>query len=400
MISMVNIEIGRNEAGQRLDRFLKKYLAEAPLSYIYRAIRKDVKVNGRRSPEDAVLKEGDMVTVYISDDKLADFVRKPEHRKVKRQFKTAYEDDNIIAVEKPFGLLTHGDRTEKKNHLANQVIDYLMEEGTYNPRLEKTFTPAPVNRLDRNTTGIVLFGKNAPALQQLNRAIRERKAVGKYYLTITSGEMEKGLVLKDRMVKDGIIGDITRMLVYDGHQGPIEIGCGKDFTTWLTDPVMNGGGAITDFGCYGANLATWLFGGRKPLSVYAVTNSQKPEKYPKVDDDATIILQYPDVTVQLMPSWNWPMNRKDMYVYGSKGYIYQSAPSRMSLYRNGKESDVKPTPLEAPYDDSFRYLKAAVRGEIKVNATDLASLENNLTVVEILDAAVKSARKGKPVRLR
>lgn len=203
-----------------------------------------------------------------------------------------------------------------------------------------------------------------------------------------------------RMVKDGIIGDITRILVYDGHQGPIEIGCGKDFTTWLTDPVMNGGGAITDFGCYGANLATWLFGGRKPLSVYAVTNSQKPEKYPKVDDDATIILQYPDVTVQLMPSWNWPMNRKDMYVYGSKGYIYQSAPSRMSLYRNGKESDVKPTPLEAPYDDSFRYLKAAVRGEIKVNATDLASLENNLTVVEILDAAVKSARKGKPVRLR
>ena len=101
-----------------------------------------------------------------------------------------------------------------------------------------------------------------------------------------------------------------------------------------------------------------------------------------------------------MPSWNWPMNRKDMYVYGSKGYIYQSAPSRMSLYRNGKESDVKPTPLEAPYDDSFRYLKAAVRGEIKVNATDLASLENNLIVVEILDAAVKSARKGKPVRLR
>lgn len=203
-----------------------------------------------------------------------------------------------------------------------------------------------------------------------------------------------------RMVKDGIIGDITRILVYDGHQGPIEIGCGKDFTTWLTDPVMNGGGAITDFGCYGANLATWLFGGRKPLSVYAVTNSQKPGKYPKVDDDATIILQYPGVTVQLMPSWNWPMNRKDMYVYGSKGYIYQSAPSRMSLYRNGKESDVKPTPLEAPYDDSFRYLKAAVRGEIKVNATDLASLENNLTVVEILDAAVKSARKGKPVRLR
>lgn len=231
MIFMVNIEIGRNEAGQRLDRFLKKYLAEAPLSYIYRAIRKDVKVNGRRSPEDAVLKEGDMVTVYISDDKLADFVRKPEHRKVKRQFKTAYEDDNIIAVEKPFGLLTHGDRTEKKNHLANQVIDYLIEEGTYNPRLEKTFTPAPVNRLDRNTTGIVLFGKNAPALQQLNWAIRERKAVGKYYLTITSGEMEKGLVLKDRMVKDG-----SRNIV-----SLTEDGSGKTMET-VARPIITGNG--------------------------------------------------------------------------------------------------------------------------------------------------------------
>lgn len=203
-----------------------------------------------------------------------------------------------------------------------------------------------------------------------------------------------------RMVKEGQIGDITRILVYDGHQGPIEIGCGKDFTTWLTDPVMNGGGAITDFGCYGANIATWLFDGRKPLSVYAVTNHQKPEKYPKVDDDATIILQYPDVTVQLMPSWNWPMNRKDMYIYGSKGYIYQSTPSRMSLYRDGKETDVRPTKLNAPYDDSFRYLKAAVRGEITVHPTDLASLENNLTVVEILSAAVKSARTGKPVRLK
>lgn len=203
-----------------------------------------------------------------------------------------------------------------------------------------------------------------------------------------------------RMVKDGQIGDITRILVYDGHQGPIEIGCGKDFTTWLTDPVMNGGGAITDFGCYGANIATWLFDGRKPLSVYAVTNTQKPDKYPDVDDDATIILQYPGVTVQLMPSWNWPMNRKDMYIYGSKGYIYQSTPSRMSLYKDGKEKDVKTKPLSAPYDDSFRYLKAAVRGEITVQPTDLASLENNLTVVEILSAAVKSARTGKPVRLK
>ena len=203
-----------------------------------------------------------------------------------------------------------------------------------------------------------------------------------------------------RLVRAGVIGEITRMNIFDGHQGPVEIGCGTEFLAWLTDPKLNGGGAVMDFGCYGANLATKMFLGEKPLKVSGVLKQQKPHIYPKVDDDATIVLEYPTATVEIMASWNWPMNRKDMYVYGSKGYIYQSAPSRMSLYRNGKESDVKPTPLEAPYDDSFRYLKAAVRGEIKVNATDLASLENNLTVVEILDAAVKSARKGKPVRLR
>lgn len=204
-----------------------------------------------------------------------------------------------------------------------------------------------------------------------------------------------------RLIKEkNAIGNITRMLVYDGHQGPFEIGCGKEFTDWLTDPKQNGGGAIIDFGCYGANLATWMLDGQRPVSVYAVMNHQKPDKYPKVDDDATILVQYPNVTVQIMPSWNWPMNRKDMYVYGSQGYIYQSTPTQMTLFQNGKERYVKPTALEAPYNDSFYYLKAAVRGEIKIHPSDLASLENNLIVVEILDAAVKSAQKGKPVYLK
>ena len=169
---MVNVEIGRNEAGQRLDRFLKKYLVNAPLSYIYRAIRKDVKVNGKRRPQDAVLSEGDVVSLYLADEEVERLTAKPERKKAKRQFQIAYEDDNIIAVEKPYGLLTHGDRTEKKNHLANQVVDYLIETGAYSPRTEKTFVPAPVNRLDRNTTGLVLFGKNAMAVKELNEAIR------------------------------------------------------------------------------------------------------------------------------------------------------------------------------------------------------------------------------------
>lgn len=199
---MVNVEIRRNEAGQRLDRFMKKYLVNAPLSYIYRAIRKDVKVNGKRSTQDSVLEEGDVVSLYLSEEELSKLTERPARRKAKRQFQIAYEDENIIAVEKPYGLLTHGDRTEKKNHLANQVVDYLIETGAYSPRAEKTFVPASVNRLDRNTTGLVLFGKNAAAVKELNSAIRERTALSKFYLTIVSGEMQGPVVLKDRMTKD------------------------------------------------------------------------------------------------------------------------------------------------------------------------------------------------------
>lgn len=203
-----------------------------------------------------------------------------------------------------------------------------------------------------------------------------------------------------RMVNDGEIGGVTRMMVYDGHQGPFEIRCGKDFTDWLTDPEKNGGGAIIDFGCYGANLATWILGGERPQSVYAVSNHQKPDKYSKVEDDATIIVQYGSMTLQLMPSWNWPMNRKDMYIYGSKGYVYQKNGKNMTLYKNGKESSVVSPVLEAPYNDSFYYLKAAVRGKIDVKPYDTGSLENNMLVVEILDAAIKSSKSGKPVKLK
>lgn len=201
------------------------------------------------------------------------------------------------------------------------------------------------------------------------------------------------------MVEQGMIGDITRINVYDGHQGPIEIGCGKEFTDWLTDPVQNGGGAVIDFGCYGANLATWLMNGQRPLTVYAVLNQQKPHLYPKVDDDATIILQYPEMTVQIMASWNWPMNRKDMHIYGSKGYIYQDTKEEMRLGINGKETKPVPVALQAPYNDVFYYLKAVVRGDIEMQPYDLSALENNRIVVEILDAAIRSHQSGQPVKL-
>ena len=157
--------------------------------------------------------------------------------------------------------------------------------------------------------------------------------------------------------------------------------------------------AVIDFGCYGANFASRLMIDEKPLSVYAVLRQNKPNLYPKVDDDATIIVEYPSATVQIMGSWCWPMGRKDMHIYGDKGYIYQDTPKEMRIYTNGKERQEIAPSLNAPYNDSFYFLKAAVRKEIDVPPTDLSSLENNLMVVRILDAAIQSAKSKAVIQL-
>lgn len=200
-------------------------------------------------------------------------------------------------------------------------------------------------------------------------------------------------------VAAGKLGKLFRIDVYDGHEGPAEIGCSQKFLDWLTDPVLNGGGAVIDFGCYGANLATWLLDGKVPDRVFAVLRQNKPQVYPKVDDDAEIMLQYGDVTVNIGASWCWPTGRKDMYVYGLGGYLYQRTPERVSG-RLGNEAlpEFSAPALPAPQDNSFRYLKAAVRGEITIGPNDLSALENNLTVMRILDAALRSARTGQAVK--
>ncbi len=198
----------------------------------------------------------------------------------------------------------------------------------------------------------------------------------------------------------GQLGNITRIDVYDGHEGPKEIGCDRMFLSWLTDPKENGGGAVIDFGCYGVNIATWLLRGQKPKSVYAVLQHNKPDVYPLVDDDATIILDYEGCTVQVMGSWCWPYSRKDMYVYGSRGYAYQRTGNRLQLLVDGRQSKEFNAPrLQPPFDDSYRYLKALVRGQIEEQPSDLSALENNVLVVQILEAAIRSAKTGKAVKL-
>lgn len=194
--------------------------------------------------------------------------------------------------------------------------------------------------------------------------------------------------------KENAIGSIRKMVVHDGHQGPVEIGCSKDFLQWLTDPVKNGGGAIMDFGCYGADLMTWMMNGKAPVAVSAVTKHIKPDVYPKVDDDATILLEYPGATGIIEASWNWPFGIKDMEVFGAKGYLHALNNNMLerrdtSLYYT---VDVKPY----IYKDNLSYLAAVLKGE--ANVTDgPSSLETNLIVVRILEAAKESARTGKRI---
>lgn len=166
-------------------------------------------MDGKRKGEEYMLSEGEILTLYMSDEDIEKLTGGSSGsgstaaggRKAKKQFKIIYEDENILIADKPYGLLTHGDVHEKKNHLANQVKDYLIEQGEYNPRDEKVFSPAPANRIDRNTTGLVLFGKTSEALKGLNEMIRE-DLVSKYYLTIVHGTIEKELVLEGALTKD------------------------------------------------------------------------------------------------------------------------------------------------------------------------------------------------------
>jgi len=199
--------------------------------------------------------------------------------------------------------------------------------------------------------------------------------------------------------KDKLIGDIRKIVFHTGHRGPAEIGCSTEFLAWLTDPVLNGGGAITDFGCYGADLATWLMDGETPVTVSAVTQQIKPELYPKVDDEATIILTYKKTQVIIQASWNWPYGRKDMYVYGKTGYVFCKDGTNMQLQEDEKKQiqNLTAPPLPVDRNDPFVYFANVIRGKIKMNNNDLSSPVTNDIAVKILDAAKHSARSGKTV---
>jgi predicted dehydrogenase len=176
----------------------------------------------------------------------------------------------------------------------------------------------------------------------------------------------------------------------------------KEFFDWLTDPIQNGGGALVDFGCYGANIMTYLMQD-DPVSVTAVTQHFQPADYPKVDDEATIVVTYPSAQCIIQASWNWPFNRKDMEVYGETGYVIAKDNTSMRIRNNmmKEEREITVTTKEVPiYTDPFSYFADVISGKTDIPPNSPYSLENNVKVVRILDAARTSAQTGKTVLLK
>jgi predicted dehydrogenase len=202
-----------------------------------------------------------------------------------------------------------------------------------------------------------------------------------------------------RIVKEQqAAGAIRKMVAMDGHQGPKEIHVGPEFLGWLTDPVKNGAGALFDFGCYGANLMTWMMDNQRPVAVTAIAQTIKPQIYPRVDDEASVLVEYPKAQGIIQASWNWPFSRKDFEVYGERGYAIATGGDALRVRLPGGQEEARTLePLPPDEHDSISYLTAVVRGKRRPDG--LSSLENNLVVTEILAAARESARTGRTIKL-
>jgi predicted dehydrogenase len=240
-----------------------------------------------------------------------------------------------------------------------------------------------------------------PLAATLDQAKRIEELANKYHINVlTNYETTWYPSYNDvyTSVNNDSIGPIKKMVFHDGHQGPKEINCSKEFLAWLTDPVLNGAGALNDFGCYGADLATWFMHGQQPIAVTAIARHYKPEVYPKVEDDATILVEYPGATAQIEGSWNWPFSIKDMEVFGEHGYYHAFNGTEIaSRMRENKKGSKTVSSLPAPINDPLVYLAANLKGEVK--GDDQSSLKYNVTVMRILDAAKRSIKEGKRIVL-
>jgi predicted dehydrogenase len=323
---------------------------------------------GRQNDEVA-----ELVGIWEPDIKLANRLRDQYHLDPKL-FHTSLQE--MLTSLKPEGILCYGSSDQ---HLP--IIRICIPKGI------PVMVEKPLAFSEKEAEDIAALSKKhgVPVLTNFETA---------WYPT-----SDKSLeITRDTM----FMGRIRKVVVHDGHQGPREINVPDYFFNWLTDPVRNGGGALIDFGCYGANLMTALMKGQAPNSVTAVTQHLKRDIYPRVDDEATIILTYPTAQCIIQASWNWPFGRKDMEIYGESGYAITKDASHMRIKsKSGNESSLDLTPEDThTLTSPFPYFAGVIRGTIKVPDYGYYSLENNVIVARILDAARKSAREGRTVFLK
>ncbi len=221
---MKKVTIAQNDSGQRLDKFLFKYFKSIPASLVYKGIRKKrIKVNGKKAEQNYMLREGDVLDLYINDEFFDQGPKDMDFADLKPNLDIVYEDQNIILVDKRPGMLCHEDETESKNTLINHIKAYLYKKGEYDPDAENSFVPSLCNRIDRNTGGIVIAAKNAMTLRIMNEKIKQRE-IKKFYLCLVKGRLkEKEATLKDYLVKNE---DQNRVYV---HSTPV-----KDSKTIIT----------------------------------------------------------------------------------------------------------------------------------------------------------------------
>ncbi len=221
---MVELKVTSKDANQRADKYIKKCLTNAPLSFIYKLFRKkDIKANSHWIKQDYLIQEGDIIRIYIDEEQLKEFSEVKTAIKKDLKYPIIYEDENILIINKPRGILVHGDRNEKSKTLANDVLNYLYFKGEYDPNNDKGFIPSPAHRLDRNTSGLVIFGKNVSALQELQEQFKNKDEIEKSYIALVVGNLTKRIEIDSPLLKDSSTGLVKIASLSEGAKSAFTI---------------------------------------------------------------------------------------------------------------------------------------------------------------------------------
>lgn len=286
---MTEITIQKNDAGQRADRFLAKAYPNLKMSLVCKLMRKKrIKLNGAKAEPNTILKEGDVLRFYLSEELLSKSSPQNDFRDISPEINVIYEDDNILLIDKPVGLVVHEDNDNTSDTLINRVLSYMYQKGEYDPESENSFAPALVNRIDRNTCGIVIAAKNAESLRILNQKVRDRE-VQKMYLCAVRGvpDPKSGtLTAYLKKLSDGnrvVISDIPkpefltiktkyRILESKGELSLIEVDLLTGRTHQIRAHFAHIGHALLGDGKYGENAFNKRFGAKtQALCSYKLT---------------------------------------------------------------------------------------------------------------------------------